>query len=101
MTRYKFIFIALCVAWLPTAGFAEEVCGNRDDFIQQLSAQYSEVLTARGLANNGIVWEVLTSPSGTWTIILTNPMGVTCPIGAGESWAKTPAVSTAGRGPEM
>ena len=101
MTRYKFTSIALCVTLLPTVGFAEEVCGSRDDFIQQLGAQYSEVLTARGLANNGVVLEVLTSPSGTWTILLTNPVGITCPIGAGEAWAKIPVASTASRKPEL
>ena len=42
---------------------------------------------AMGLANNGGVIEILSSPRGaTWTIILTMPNGVTCMIAAGENW---------------
>ncbi len=101
MIRLKITVIALIAMLLPSSGLANELCGERNDLIQHFGAEYTEVLTARGLANNGIVWEVLTSPGGTWTIILTNPMGISCLIGAGEAWSKTPAAATASGGPVM
>ena len=39
-----------------------------------------------GLASNGSIVELTKSDKGTWTILLTNPRGVTCLIAAGEYW---------------
>lgn len=101
MIRLKITAIALFAMLWPASGAANELCGERNDLIRHFGAEYTEVLTAQGLANNGVVWEVLTSPGGTWTIILTNPMGISCLIGAGEAWSRTPAAAAASGGSVM
>ena len=62
------------------------VCGERGSLITQLQGKYSERPKSMGLAANGSVLEVLTAKTGTWTIILTTPQGLTCLIAAGEHW---------------
>lgn len=62
-------------------------CGARTDVMTGLQGKFSETPVAIGLSNTGGVVEVLTSPDGgTWTIIVTDPQGVTCLMAAGEYW---------------
>ena len=65
---------------------SSSICGARDDFVGQLERKYSESFKAMGLVNNGSVLEVLTSPTGSWSILVTTPQGVTCLVTAGENW---------------
>lgn len=67
------------------------LCGDRDQVLQNLEQGYSEAPVSMGLASNGSVIEVLASPKGTFTIIMTQPNGVTCLMVAGESWKHAPA----------
>jgi len=62
------------------------ICGDRDSLMVQLEKKYSEQPKSMGLAANGSVVEVLTANTGTWTIMITNPQGITCLIAAGEHW---------------
>ena len=64
------------------------VCAARADVMSNLQGKFSEAPVAIGLANTGGVVEVLTSPDGgTWTIIVTDPNGMSCLMAAGEFWA--------------
>ncbi len=65
---------------------AGPVCGDRTALMTQLKGKYSEQPKSMGLAANGSVLEVLTAKTGTWTILLTTPNGITCLIAAGEHW---------------
>jgi len=69
-----------------TAQRSGPVCGERGSLMTQLKGKYSELPKSMGLAANGSVLEVLTANTGTWTILLTNPQGITCLIAAGEHW---------------
>lgn len=69
---------------------AQTVCGKRGEFLQRLSRNYDEAPVAVGLVSNGNVIEVLVSESGSWTIILTRPDGVSCVVAAGEAWQDLP-----------
>jgi len=62
------------------------ICGSRTSLLGQLQGKYSEMPKSMGLAANGSVLEILTAISGTWTILLTTPGGITCLIAAGEHW---------------
>ncbi len=75
------------------AAQAQTVCSTRGDFLDKLGARYAESVTAMGLASNGGVLEVLTSKSGSWTIIITRPDGTTCMVANGESWETVPVVA--------
>ena len=66
-------------------------CAMRDDVVKRLTAQYSETLTAGGLTGSSTTLvEVWTSPeTGTFTVILTSPQGLSCVVAAGTDWHVT------------
>ncbi len=83
---------ALLIGWsafIPPAQ-AQAMCGERRAVVQNLEQTYSEAPVSIGLASNGAVIEVLASPSGSFTIILTRPNGLSCVMAAGESWEDLP-----------
>ena len=61
-------------------------CVEHADFLDHLSSAYKEAPVAMGVTSNGHMLEVVASESGTWTIIVTAPSGITCGLVAGESW---------------
>lgn len=66
-------------------------CTKRGNVVDHLGKKYSEAPVAMGLANNGGVLEVLSSPDGTsWTIMITMPNGISCLVAAGENWEAIP-----------
>ncbi len=70
---------------------AQQMCGERSEALVRLENGYSEVPAAMGLASNGSVVEVFASESGTFTIIITQPNGISCMMVSGESWEDLPA----------
>lgn len=81
---------ALILAVQPA--HAAEGCGDRKAILHALADRYDEAPVAAGVASNGIVVEVLTSPDGkSWTIVASNPDGTSCLLAAGDDWqnAKT------------
>ena len=93
---FRILFAALVTAGLALPAAAEQqVCGKRADVIKQLSVKYSEAPAAMGLSSDGGVLEVLASADGnTWTIIVTQPDGLSCMVAAGEYWETTLKVAT-------
>ena len=66
---------------------ANNPCAPRLLVIERLAEQYGETRQSMGLHANGGVLEVYASPgSGTWTIIITMPNGISCLVAAGENW---------------
>ena len=62
------------------------LCGERTALVDQLKGKYAEQPKAIGLAANGSVLEILTAVSGSWTVIVTTPQGITCLLAAGKHW---------------
>lgn len=65
---------------------AQNVCGKRADIVARLHDGYQEFNSAMGVATNGGLIELYTSEKGTWTLMLTQPDGVSCLIAAGNNW---------------
>lgn len=87
LTMTRLILVATAAAL--TAGSAsagETLCGTRDSVLKQLASEYQEAPVGIGLASNGAVVELLTSSTGTWTLLVTMPKGSTCLMGTGEAW---------------
>ncbi len=76
--------VFLCLSAGPVQ--AQAVCGKRDALLKQLESGYQEAPASMALAANGTVVEVTRSDKGTWTILFTNPSGITCLMAAGEFW---------------
>jgi len=88
---------AFAVATLTTAkpplaqeqAQAGKQCDARDRVLTHLAKKYHEAPVAVGLTSGGGLIEVLSSGTGeTWTIIVSNPDGVSCLVAAGEGWRK-------------
>jgi len=63
---------------------ATMVCGQRDTVVAQLHARFGEQVRAIGLAGQTRIVEVFASETGSWTITVTSPDGITCLMAAGE-----------------
>lgn len=61
-------------------------CNTRPAIIKFLSDKHSEAPVQMGLTAGGSVLEVLASESGSWTIIITMPNGVSCYMASGQAW---------------
>jgi hypothetical protein len=84
-------FSALMVSFQVTDASAQNACFERGALMKHLDGKFKEAPVAAGLAANGSVLEVFTSPDGvTWTIVLTQPDGATCVMASGESWMGIP-----------
>ena len=72
-------------------------CDERAKVIGHLAKKYQEAPVAIGVTSSGGLVEVLSSGDGTtWTIIVSNPNGVSCLIAAGEGWRAIRFDDTAG-----
>lgn len=65
-------------------------CAMRDIVVARLQSNYSESLTAGGLQGNQTMTTMLevwaSQENGTFTVIITNPQGVSCIVAAGTDW---------------
>lgn len=62
------------------------LCGDRGQILKRLEQAHEETRQALGLSGDGGVIEVLVSPEGGWTMLLTYPRRPTCVVAAGEAW---------------
>ena len=88
MFRLTFSLIVAGLLWIaaaPQAG-AQTVCGDRTEMLERLAQEFAEAPQAVGLSQDGALVEVMVSPSGGWTILVTYPKRPTCVVATGESW---------------
>lgn len=61
-------------------------CGDRDAILDHLRAAYDETPVAIGLDARGRVVEILAAESGSWTMLVTLPNGLSCLAGSGDAF---------------
>ena len=73
---------------LATPAVAQSaVCGERSAIIDRLQSKYGETRLGLGVGRENGVVEIYTSETtGSWTILMTLPTGMTCLMAAGEAW---------------
>lgn len=76
----------LLIALLSTTPAVAMQCGKRDTVTITLAERYGESRRAIGLAQNGVMMELYAAPSGSWTITITRPDGITCLVAAGDNF---------------
>ena len=87
--KLKFTMLAAVASFvLPLAAQAQgQNCGNRELVVERLTSKYGESRQSIGMAPKGRVVEVFASlETGTWTITVTSPNGVTCLVTSGQSY---------------
>jgi hypothetical protein len=94
------LFFAGCIAAVfaaPPTASASSICAERDSMITKLKDKYGEAERGMGLSGTEAVIEIWSSEkTGTWTIVMTKPNGVSCVMAAGDSWMDIPVE----KGPE-
>ena len=80
---------ALAVA--PMQAQAAE-CGKHDKVIAFLGKKYKEQLQAMGMVSNKGFMQLFVAESGTWTVLLTTPEGISCIVAAGDNYETRTAV---------
>jgi len=102
--KRQFLALSLGVGAMILAtshAFAQQQCANRALVVERLFDTYGESRQSIGLgANNSVIEVFASSETGTWTITVTNPAGVTCLVASGQAFEDvsdeiTPAVGTA------
>jgi hypothetical protein len=64
---------------------APKLCGDRDQLLKRLEQAHRETPQAVGLSGDGGVVDVLVSPDGVWTMLVTYPKRPTCVVAAGPA----------------
>lgn len=78
--------LRLATAFLLSASPAIAAeCYSREH-ISEVLRQFGESPTNMGVAANGVLLEIWSSPEGTWTAIIIQPSGEHCPVASGEAW---------------
>lgn len=78
---------ALLLAASHAFGQTPATCGPRERVVERLASVYGESRRAIGLSARNRVLEVFASEaSGTWTVTITLPDGVTCLVASGEAF---------------
>jgi hypothetical protein len=72
----------------PQTGPSQFMCGEHTEVVSKLEKGYSETPANIGMASNGTVIEVFASSEGTFTIIMTQPSGLSCLMAAGDNWER-------------
>lgn len=65
---------------------AQTICASRAEMVKKLEAEFHEKLDGVGITSSGSLLELFVSPSGTWTVLSTNVIGMSCLALNGKSW---------------
>jgi len=72
----------------PDAVRAGQVCSERQDFVEKLHKAYGERPASAGFESGGNMVEIFRSDGGSWTILATQPSGISCIVAVGEAWTE-------------
>lgn len=76
-----------CLAALPGHTQGSQNCAPRAVVVEHLATKFGESRQMVGLGGNTTMVEVFASTeSGTWSIIVTRPDGITCLVASGQSF---------------
>ncbi len=85
MFGLSFGFAALILA--TQNAFAAANCAERSVVLTELGGKYQETRRAIGIAGNNVVMEMFASAdTGTWTLTITTPDGLTCLVASGNGY---------------
>ncbi len=91
---WKILTLGAGFALVASTAMAQPQCNERDNVLELLAKKYQETPIAAGVTNTGGLVEVHTDHnSGTWTIIVTTPQGMSCLVAAGEGWRNMEQIS--------
>lgn len=88
----------LALAMIATPATAQQNCGPRTAVADRLTSQYGETRKSIGLDSGGMVETWANESTGTFTITVTTPSGLTCLVSSGQNFERlTEALPPAGK----
>ena len=98
--RALFAALAAAFFFVPSSVPAEaqrRPCGDGDDIIAHLEKDWGEGAEILALDASGRMVRILVNPdTGTWTMLLTAPNGLTCLVSHGSAWEPVAVLPDAG-----
>ena len=100
MMRFPIVALVGTMLMAAPAALAAEAdmdvpCAPHEEITKSLSQIHAERPVSQGIDARGVMVEVFVAPAGTWTIVVTEPGGMSCLMAAGEAWESLPS-ETAG-----
>ena len=90
-------FAVLCPADRAMAQQVTRTCGDRERIVAGLASRYGETRQSIGLGSKNQVVETWASDeTGTWTITVTHPNGLTCLMASGQAFEAVDEALTSG-----
>ncbi len=88
MIRLTLSLIVAGFLWTAAApqAAAQTLCGERAEILDRLEQRFAETPQAIGLSEDGALVEVVVSPTGGWTILVTYPKRPSCVVATGKGW---------------
>ena len=84
---FSAFFLLMALFVLPAISQQNRKCAPREAVVERLANTYGESRQSIGLGERGMVIETFASrETGTWTITVTAPNGLTCLVASGQSW---------------
>ncbi|MFW8635789.1 hypothetical protein [Cribrihabitans pelagius] len=81
------VLLSLLTLTAGPAAAQERNCAPRDKVLQRLADKYGESRQSIGMGQRGLVMETFASAdTGSWTITVTTPAGITCLVASGQSY---------------
>jgi len=88
------VALLACTPHAEAAGAAAArpgACAARGEVVAKLAKRFGETLRSVGLQRaEGLVEVYASEKTGTWTILVTRPDGMSCLLAAGELWEEEP-----------
>lgn len=78
------------IAGIILAQATQAPCGTVHEIVQRLATEYHEKTAIQGVAQNGELFSLFTSPAGTWTVVKVTPKGRACIMDAGQGFQLLP-----------
>lgn len=85
------LFLAAIAVYAMLSGPAigQQACADRGQLLGILGRNYGEQLILWAMDAGGVVIEMIASPRGMWSLLVTRPGGPTCMRGSGEAFEFT------------
>ena len=85
LTAFILGFVLLMAMALSLS--AAPQCAPRESVTDTLTGRYAEAPRMRGLAGSGVIVELWANgDSGSWTILVTRPDGISCLVASGTAY---------------
>ncbi len=89
--------VAACVCGPSADAFAAGAqCAEHTQLVGLLAKKYSEDPIVMGSVNDERYMQLFVSPTGSWTILVTQTDGLACILAAGQNLEKAPRIAKVG-----